>query len=147
MLLAEHKIDLDSECIWLEQGWFKRPDLVKAITSRLDRGDFAIATLSSALEHLDREVRNARVLAFRLPAEVNDALTAHAAQSGTPVGALLRQAVAQMLVDDHYPPVAATAPVAATPPAALPPEPLALGPARPKAVTSDVERAWFRSES
>ena len=136
--MAEFKIDLDSECIWVDERWCKKDELVAGIRSRLEAGNYAVFQLSEALEQLDRAVRGARVVAFRVPTEIGDALSAHAEQTGVPLGTLLRHAVAQLLLQSY------SASVPASAPAAEDPNPL---PLRPKTVTSDVERAWFRSET
>ena len=156
--MSEFKIDLDSECVWLEERWFKKDDLVTAIKAKLESGNFSVTGLSQALEQLDAAVRNARVLAFRVPAEICDALTAHAQQTGVPVGALLRHAVAQLLLQAHS---TATAAVPGRgeggadlehvnePP--TPEEHAAAVPLRPKtlpagaATGSEAEKAWFRN--
>src|ERR1700677_3154379 len=99
--MADFKVDLDSECVWIDERWFKKDDLVGLIKGKLEAGDFAVTSLSQALEQLDLAIRSARVLAFRVPAEISDALSAHAQQTGVPMGALLRHAVAQLLLQAH----------------------------------------------
>ncbi len=149
--MAEFKIDLDSECIWVDERWCKKDELIAGIRSRLEAGNYAVAQLSEALEQLAGAVRGARVVAFRVPTEIGDALSAHAEQTGVPMGTLLRHVVAQLLMSSYSqaaPAAAAVPPPREAPPsspaAAFEPGPL---PLRPKTVTSDVERAWFRSES
>jgi hypothetical protein len=154
--MSDLKIDLDSECVWLEERWFKKDDLVAAIKGKLEAGDFAVTGLSQALEQLDQSVRNARVLAFRVPAEICDALTVHAQQTGVPVGALLRHAVAQLLLQAHAAPPSAAPLDTATgvehihePP--TPEESASAVPLRPKtlpsgaATTTESEKSWFRN--
>jgi imidazolonepropionase-like amidohydrolase len=103
-------IDLDGEAILVDDRWQKKDDLAAAIKQKLDKGDFAVAGLSAALERLHQAVSRARVVAFRLEAEASDALTAMAQRQGITVGALLRQSVGATLAGQ--PPQATTEPAA-----------------------------------
>jgi hypothetical protein len=87
------EIDLDSECVWLDDAWLNRDDLAKKIKTMIDAGDFQIARPSSALESLTKALASARLLALRISPELSEALNAAASSTGRPVGALAREAL------------------------------------------------------
>jgi hypothetical protein len=91
------EIDLDSECVWLDDAWLNREDLVRKIKAMMDAGDFQISRPSQALEALTRALASARLLALRVSPEMSDALNAFAQNSGRPVGAVARDAIATFL--------------------------------------------------
>jgi predicted transcriptional regulator len=91
------EIDLDSECVWLDDAWLNREDLVRKIRGMIDAGEYQIARPSQALEMLTKALAQARLLALRINPDMSDALNAIAAQSGRPVGAVAREAIAAFL--------------------------------------------------
>lgn len=91
------EIDLDSECVWLDDAWLNREDLVRKIRAMIDAGDYQIARPSQALETLTKALAQARLLALRINPEMSDALNALAGQTGRPVGAVAREAIAAFL--------------------------------------------------
>ncbi len=91
------EIDLDSECVWLDDAWLNREDLVRKIRAMIDAGDYQIARPSQALENLTKALAQARLLALRINPEMSDALNALAQQTGRPVGAVAREAIAAFL--------------------------------------------------
>jgi predicted DNA-binding protein len=93
----DFEIDLDSECVWLGDAWFNRDDLVRKIRAMIDAGDFQIALASNALEELTRALASARLLALRMSPEMSDALHNVALQMERPIGAIVREAVANYL--------------------------------------------------
>lgn len=115
----DFEIDLDSECVWLDDAWLNREDLVRKIRTMMDAGNFEIARASQALEALTKALANARLLALRISPEMSDALNQAAQQSGRPVGALAREAIASWLASasaaSTQPGVPAPAPAAVTP--------------------------------
>ena len=138
------RLILDAEAIYFEGAWLKKEDLAGQITRRLEAGDFSVAHLSSALEQLVSSVRDARVVAFRVPPQLAEALAAQSQQSGLPVGALLRHALATMLLQQptHG---AVTEPASAEDGAnavTLRPK----GGAAPEANPSGAEQTWFANQ-
>lgn len=119
----DFEIDLDSECVWLDDAWLNRDDLVRKIRTMMDAGQFEIARPSQALEALTRSLANARLLALRISPEMSDALNAAAQSSGRPVGALAREAIASWLGSGASAQAAASP--AATQPGAPAPAPVA----------------------
>jgi len=93
----EFEIDLDSECIWLDDAWLNRDDLVRKIRTMMDAQNFEIGRPSQALEALTKALANARLLALRISPEMSDALNAAAQANGRPVGAVAREAIAAWL--------------------------------------------------
>jgi hypothetical protein len=91
------EIDLDSECVWLDDAWLNREDLVRKIRGMIDAGEYQIARPSQALEMLTKALAQARLLALRINPDMSDALNALAQQSGRPVGAVAREAIAVFL--------------------------------------------------
>lgn len=91
------EIDLDSECVWLDDAWLNREDLVRKIRAMIDAGDYQLARPSQALETLTKSLAQARLLALRINPEMSDALNALAQQIGRPVGAVAREAIAAFL--------------------------------------------------
>jgi hypothetical protein len=91
------EIDLDSECVWLDDAWLTRDDLVRKVKAMIDAGDYQIARPSQALESLTRALAQARLLALRISPELSEALNAAAQQTGRPVGALAREAIGAWL--------------------------------------------------
>jgi hypothetical protein len=91
------EIDLDSECIWLDDAWLNRDDLVAKIKAMMDSGDYQIARPSSALEALTKALAQARLLALRISPEMSEALNAAATQTGRPVGGIAREAIGAWL--------------------------------------------------
>jgi hypothetical protein len=120
----DFEIDLDSECVWLDDAWLNRDDLVRKIRTMMDAGQFEIARPSQALEALTRQLASARLLALRISPDMSDALNAAAQSTGRPVGALAREAISTWLGSG-----AATSPGASattqpnTPSVAPPPRP------------------------
>ena len=93
----DFEIDLDSECVWLDDAWLNRDDLVRKIRTMMDAGHFEIARPSQALEALTRQLASARLLALRISPEMSDALNDAAQSTGRPVGALAREAISTWL--------------------------------------------------
>ena len=93
----DFEIDLDSECVWLDDAWLNRDDLVRKIRTMMDSQNFEIGRPSQALESLTRSLANARLLALRISPEMSDALNAAAQHSGRPVGAVAREAISNWL--------------------------------------------------
>ena len=90
-------IDLDSESIQLENGWYTRDELARKIRAMLDSGDFSIGRPSQALEELTTVLNSLQTLAFRVTPEMADTITAEASRRGKTVASLVRDAVASML--------------------------------------------------
>lgn len=86
-------VDLDAEVISLDGNWYTRDDLAQRIKGMLDKGDFAIARYSAALEQLTSAIRSVRTLAFRATPELADAVNLLANRGGVTVGHVLREAV------------------------------------------------------
>jgi len=97
--MTPFEIDLDSECVWLDDTWLNRDDLVSKIKGMIDAGDYQIARPSQALELLTKSLAQARLLALRITPEMSDALNALSSQTGRPVGALARDAIAAFLAN------------------------------------------------
>jgi hypothetical protein len=91
------EIDLDSECVWLDDAWLNRDDLVRKIRGMIDAGDYQLARPSQALEALTKALAQARLLALRITPEMSDALNQAAQMSGRPLGAIAREAIATWL--------------------------------------------------
>ncbi|MGI5863033.1 MAG: hypothetical protein ACOX6T_13360 [Myxococcales bacterium] len=91
------EIDLDSECVWLDDAWLNRDDLVAKIKAMMDSGNYQIARPSSALEALTKALAQARLLALRISPEMSEALNAASLQTGRPVGAIAREAIGAWL--------------------------------------------------
>lgn len=94
--MAEHRVDLDAETVLVGERWFKKDELAQAIKAKLDAGDFNVVVHSQALERLHGALASARVLAFRVEADVASALEDVARIRGVPLGQLLRDAVNQV---------------------------------------------------
>lgn len=165
----DFEIDLDSECVWLDDAWLNRDDLVRTIRTMMDAGNFEIARPSHALEALTKSLANARLLALRISPDMSEALNAAALQTGRPVGAVARDAIAAWLasapsVPQHEaaaPVVPSAASVSAAPPSTPSPgggstnatEPASEAEAHPVALTpkrrdssgspEDMEKRWF----
>jgi predicted DNA-binding protein len=137
------EIDLDSECVWLDDAWLNREDLVGKIKGMIDSGDYQIARPSGALESLTRSLAQARLLALRVTPEMSEALNAVSQQSGRPVGAIAREAIASWLAGAGEQPAAQPA---LRPSDELPAQPALqlteqAAPAAEQAVQAQVERA------
>ncbi|MGC4113858.1 MAG: hypothetical protein QM765_04225 [Myxococcales bacterium] len=130
----DFEIDLDSECVWLDDAWLNREDLVRKIRAMMDTQNFEIARPSQALEALTRALASARLLALRISPEMSDALNAAAQANGRPVGAVAREAIAAWLTGaaSTQPGVPAQAPVA---------QPAVQAPAPAPAVAAPAEAA------
>ncbi|HUL59363.1 MAG TPA: hypothetical protein VLU43_08825 [Anaeromyxobacteraceae bacterium] len=90
-------IDLDSESVWLDGGWYTRDQLARRIKEMIEAGDFRVSRPSQALERLEAALAQARVVAVRMPSELAEAVGAAASRLNRPVGHLLREAVAYYL--------------------------------------------------
>ncbi len=113
--MSAHAIDLDAEAIFLDGHWFTRDDLARRIKAMLDAGDFAVARPSTALEQLTQALANVRTLAFRVPAELADALTKAAQTQNKTVGALLRELAGEAVGQTQAPAPAVAAAIPAAP--------------------------------
>jgi len=90
-------VDYDAEAVYLDGAWMSRDDLAGRIRALLDKGEYRISRLSAALEQLEVEMAQARVLAVRVAPSLAEALEAEAAQRGCASSALLREALVQFL--------------------------------------------------
>jgi predicted transcriptional regulator len=90
-------VDYDAEAVYVDGAWMSRDDLAGRIRALLDKGEYRISRLSAALEQLEVEMAQARVLAVRVPPALADALDAEAANRGCASSALLREALVQFL--------------------------------------------------
>lgn len=97
--MSDLPIDVDAEAIFLDGTWYTREDLSRRIKAMLDSGDFNVARPSAALEALTQALRTVRTLSFRCTAEVGDALNETAARLGKSVGAVIRDAVTEYLIE------------------------------------------------
>ncbi|HEY3447863.1 MAG TPA: hypothetical protein VGK67_16020 [Myxococcales bacterium] len=109
---------MDSECVWLDDAWLNRDDLVRKIRAMMDTQNFEIARPSHALEALTKALASARLLALRISPEMSDALNAAAQQNGRPVGAVAREAIAAWLAGAATTQPGVPAPAAAAQPVA-----------------------------
>ena len=112
----EFEIDLDSECVWLDDAWLNREDLVRRIRSMMDAQNFEIARPGHALESLTRALANARLLALRISPEMSEGLNVASQAHGRPVGALAREAISAWLMTSGTPAAAPVPPAAAAGP-------------------------------
>lgn len=116
----DFEIDLDSECVWLDDAWLNREDLVRKIRTMMDAQNFEIARPSQALEALTKALASARLLALRITPEMSDALNAAAQAANRPVGAVARDAIAAWLASGQPAAAAAQPSAPAVPPVSLP---------------------------
>lgn len=86
-------IDYDAEAIYLDGHWLCREDLAERIREHLDKGEYRISRLSAALEQLEEEMAQARVLAARVAPGLAEAMEEEASARGVPTSALLREAI------------------------------------------------------
>jgi len=143
----DFEIDLDSECVWLDDAWLNREDLVRKIRSMMDSQNFEIARPSQALEALTKSLANARLLALRISPELSDALNVAAQSHGRPVGALAREAIASWLAAAPAP-APGIAPVATAAASSAPTQPglIALTDAAPAETITEVEATMISSD-
>ena len=101
----QFEIDYDVEAVWLDEAWFTRDELAARIKQMIEGGDYRLAKPSAALERLEAAIAQARVLAARVAPEVAEAVERAAEASGRPVGAVIREALAQWLANpaNHRP--------------------------------------------
>jgi len=123
-------IDLDSETIQFEGGWFTRDDLARRIKAMLDGGDYNVSKPSQALEQLTATLTGLRTLAVRVTPELAESLNQAASRQGKTAGGLVREALTTYL---GLP--VETAPVV---PAASAPSLKAAGSARSRATDPEV---------
>lgn len=90
-------IDLDTESVWLDGGWFTREALARRIKEMIESGDFRVSRQSQALERLEAALGQAQVVSVRMPSDLAGAAQATATRLGRPVGHLVREAVAYYL--------------------------------------------------
>lgn len=90
-------IDLDTEAVWLDGGWYTREDLSRRIKEMIEAGDFRVTRPSQALERLEAALAEATVVSVRMSADLADAVGQTAERLGRPVGHLVREAVAYYL--------------------------------------------------
>src|SRR5579871_1723352 len=111
-------IDLDSETIQFDGGWFTRDDLARRIRAMLDAGDYNVAKPSQALEQLTGMLQGLRTLAIRVTPDMADALNQAASRQGKTAAGIVREALANHLgmPEEAAPPP----PVAVSPPAPAP---------------------------
>jgi hypothetical protein len=110
-------IDLDSETIQFDGGWFSRDDLARRIKAMLDAGDYNVAKVSQALEQLTVTLSSLRTLAIRVTPDMAEALNHAASRLGKTAAGLVREALAGHLglPQDAAPSFAATPKAAPTP--------------------------------
>lgn len=127
--MSQFTIDLDAEAVFLDGAWYTREELARRIKAMLDGGDFKVATPSLALQELTQTIHGVRTLAFRCTPDMADALGQLATRMGQSVGALLREASAQLIAEASTPvrPAAVMLEVPA-PQSELPREPRASAP-------------------
>lgn len=94
---SQFEIDYDVEAVWLDERWFTRDELASRIKQMIESGDYRLARPSAALERLEAAMGQARVLAARVSPDVAEAVERAAEASGRPVGAVIREALAQYL--------------------------------------------------
>lgn len=90
-------IDYDAEAIYLDGFWLSRDDLAERIRAHLDKGEYRISRLSAALEQLEEDLAQARVLAVRVAPALAEALEEEADRRGASTSSLLREAVNLLL--------------------------------------------------
>ena len=116
-------IDLDTESVWLDGGWFTREALARRIKEMIESGDFRVSRQSQALERLEAALGQAQVVSVRMPSDLAGAAQATATRLGRPVGHLVREAVAYYLAAAAAYDAAQAAKVArAAPPDPAPPK-------------------------
>ena len=96
---SQFEIDYDVEAVWLDEAWFTRDELAARIKQMIEGGDYRLAKPSAALERLEAAIAQARVLAARVSPDVAEAVERAAEASGRPVGAVIREALAQWLAN------------------------------------------------
>jgi len=96
---SQFEIDYDVEAVWLDDAWFTRDELAARIKQMIEGGDYRLAKPSAALERLEAAIAQARVLAARVSPDVAEAVERAAEASGRPVGAVIREALAQWLAN------------------------------------------------
>lgn len=101
--MSDTPIDVDAEAIFLDGSWYTREDLSRRIKAMLDQGDFNVARPSAALEQLTQTLSTVRTLVFRCTPDLAEGLNQLAARTGHSVGAVIREAVAQMLEEQGVP--------------------------------------------
>lgn len=90
-------IDYDAEAIYLDGLWLCRDDLAERIRNHLDKGEYRISRLSAALEQLEVELAQAKVLAVRVSPALAEALEEEASRRGSSTSSLLREAIKDFL--------------------------------------------------
>jgi hypothetical protein len=95
--MSANSVDLDQETIQFDGKWVGRADLARAIRVLLEAGNYAISRHSAALEALNKALAEARTLTFRLPPDVDEALKRAATRAGHSPGALICDAIGQLL--------------------------------------------------
>jgi hypothetical protein len=90
-------IDLDSETIQFDGGWFTRDDLARRIKAMLDSGDYNVAKPSQALEQLTTTLSGLRTLAIRVTPDMADALNSAASRQGKTAAGVVREALSMHL--------------------------------------------------
>lgn len=90
-------VDYDAEAIYLDGMWMCRDDLAERIRTLLDQGEYRISRLSAALEQLEVELAQARVLAVRVAPEIAQAVEEEAGRRGCSSSSVLREAIRKYL--------------------------------------------------
>lgn len=90
-------VDYDAEAVHVDGVWMCREDLAARIRTHLDQGEYRISRLSAALEHLEVELKQARVLAVRVAPSLAEAVEEEAGRRGCSSSSILREAIRQYL--------------------------------------------------
>ena len=90
-------VDYDAEAVFVDGAWMSRGDLAARIRALLEQGEYRISRLSAALEQLDVEIAQARLLAVRVAPELAEALEVEAERRGCTPQALMREAIVRYL--------------------------------------------------
>lgn len=97
------EIDYEAEAVFLDGAWHDREELAARVKASIEKGDYRVARLSSALEQLETALSEGRILALRVsPAEAQAVELAAAARGCSPA-ALLREALALYLGEQAPP--------------------------------------------
>ncbi|GMU59749.1 MAG: hypothetical protein AMXMBFR34_15120 [Myxococcaceae bacterium] len=137
--MSDTPIDVDAEAIFLDGSWYTREDLSRRIKAMRYQGDFTVARPSAALEQLTQTLSTVRTLVFRCTPDLAEGLNQLAARTGHSVGAVIREAVTQLLEDQGVPVAGGGGAGSGKPPSA--PAPQAPTPAPPVSAAPAISTA------
>ncbi len=99
--MSDFEFDIDRETVRLDGEWLTSADLTDRIRSKIQAGDFRVARLSTALEHLEGLLARLRAVSVRVPPEVVEAYEKIAAAEDTAVSQVFRRALVHYLATEE----------------------------------------------